>query len=284
MADLMAGKVVLITGGTDGIGKQAAKELAAMGAEVVIVGRSREKAEIAVSEINAHSQRDEDSYLLADLSSMNEVRKLVEEFTRRYSRLDVLINNAGSAFMARTLSADGYEKTFALNHLAYFLLTNLLLDFLKAGAPARVVNVSSRSHLKGVIDFNDLDMEEDYFVLRAYQRSKLANVMFTYELARRLEGSGVTANCLHPGLVKTGIFRKLSWIGNLVDLFVRTRGRSLSVEEGAETIVYLASSPDVEGVSGKYFVRCRAVKSSEISYDTETQKRLWEISAERVGL
>jgi retinol dehydrogenase-14 len=255
-----------------------------MGAEVVIVGRNRQKAEFAVSEINAHSQRENASYLLADLSSMAAVRELAEEFKSRHPQLDVLVNNAGSAFMARTLSADGYEKTFALNHLAYFLLTNLLLDLLKASERARVVSVSSRSHLKGEIDFDDLDMKEGYFVLRAYRRSKLANVMFTYELARRIEGSGVTANCLHPGLVKTGIFKKLSWIGSLVDLVVRTRSRSLSVEQGAETIVYLASSPEVEGVSGKYFVRCRAVKSSEISYDMEMQKRLWEISAERVDL
>jgi NAD(P)-dependent dehydrogenase (short-subunit alcohol dehydrogenase family) len=215
---------------------------------------------------------------------MAQVRQLAEAFKAGYSRLDVLVNNAGSAFITRTLSDEGYEKTFALNHLAYFLLTDLLLDTLKASAPARVVNVSSGSHLTGKIDFDDLDMEKGYWVLKAYRQSKLANVMFTYELARRLDGSGVTANVLHPGLVKTGIFRKVGWVGPLVDRVIQSRKRALDVEEGAETIIYLASSPEVEGVSGKYYLKCKAVESSVLSYDVTAQERLWQESLERVGL
>jgi NAD(P)-dependent dehydrogenase (short-subunit alcohol dehydrogenase family) len=283
MEKSMAGKVVMITGGTDGIGLEAAKTLAGMGAEVVVVGRSRERAETAIKEIAAHSQAAAAGYFLADLSLMAEVRRLAEEFKEKYSRLDVLINNAGSAFINRTVTAEGHEKTFALNHLAYFLLTNDLLELLKNSGKARVVNVSSGAHLSGRIDFEDLNLENGYFVLKAYRQSKLANVMFTYELARRLDGSGVTANVLHPGLVKTGIFRKLRWIGPLADLVVRSRERSLSVEEGAQTIVYLASSPEVEGVTSKYFVKCKAVDSSVLSYDVVAQKRLWEESQRQVG-
>jgi NAD(P)-dependent dehydrogenase (short-subunit alcohol dehydrogenase family) len=279
---LMTGKVVLITGATDGIGRAAASQLAGMGAEVVVVGRDRDKAEETVIQINAHSQLGAASYLLADLSSVTGVRKLAGDFQTRYSRLDVLVNNAGSAFMRRTITEDGFEKTFALNHLAYFLLTNLLLDMLKDNSPSRVVNVSSGAHKSGEIDFDDLDMEKNYFILRAYRRSKLANVLFTYALARRLEGSGVTANCLHPGLVRTGIFRKIRIVGPLVDMYVRRR--AISVVKGAETIVYLASSPDVGGVSGKYFYKRKEAESSSLSHDVELHEKLWDVSAQRTGL
>jgi NAD(P)-dependent dehydrogenase (short-subunit alcohol dehydrogenase family) len=280
--ELMAGKVVMITGATDGIGCEAAARLAGMGAEVVVVGRDRAKAEETIEQINAHSQSGEASFILADLSTMSAVRKLAEEFRTNYSRLDVLVNNAGSAFMKRTITEDGFEKTFALNHLAYFLLTNLLLDILKENTPSRIVNVSSGAHTSGEINFDDLDMQEDYFILKAYRRSKLANVMFTYDLARRLEGTGVTANCLHPGLVKTGIFRKIRFVGPLVDLFISRR--AISVEKGAETIVYLASSPEVGDISGKYFYKSRQHESSTLSQDEELQEKLWEVSAQRTGL
>jgi NAD(P)-dependent dehydrogenase (short-subunit alcohol dehydrogenase family) len=279
---MMAGKVVLITGATDGIGREAAARLAEMGAEVVVVGRDQKKAEETVNQVNAHSQQGKASYLLADLSSMADVRRLAKEFRSKYSRLDVMVNNAGSAFMKRTLTEDGFEKTFALNHLAYFLLTGLLLEMLKEHAASRIVNVSSGAHHSGEIDFDDLDMEEGYFVLRAYRRSKLANVLFTYALARRLEGSGVTANCLHPGLVKTGIFRKIRFVGPLVDLFISRR--AISVEKGAETIVFLASSPDVQDISGKYFYKSEEADSSPLSHDIELQEKLWEVSTKRTGL
>jgi NAD(P)-dependent dehydrogenase (short-subunit alcohol dehydrogenase family) len=279
---LMAGKVVLITGATDGIGREAASQLVSMGAEVVVVGRDQDKAEETVKQINAHSQSGKASYLLADLSSMAGVSKLAEDFRSKYSQLDVLVNNAGSAFMRRIINEDGFEKTFALNHLAYFLLTNLLLDMLKDNSPSRVVNVSSGAHRSGEIEFDDLDMKENYFILRAYRRSKLANVLFTYELARRLEGSGVSANCLHPGLVRTGIFRKIRFVGPLVDMFIRRR--AISVVQGAETIVYLASSPEVRGVSGKYFYKSKQVDSSGLSHDVELQEKLWGVSAQRTGV
>ncbi|MEN8240773.1 MAG: SDR family oxidoreductase [Chloroflexota bacterium] len=283
MANIMVGKRVLITGATDGIGRYAARELAMLGAEVIVVGRSKQKAEETVREIDAYSQKYAASYLLADLSSMAEVRQLAADFKSKFSRLDVLVNNAGSAFLMRTLSVDGFEKTFALNHLAYFLLTELLLDVLKASAPSRVVNVSSGSHKRGEINFEDLDLKKGYFVMKAYSQSKLANVMHAYQLARRLSGSGVTANVLHPGLVKTGIFRKVPVVGPIADLVVRNRDRAVSVAEGAETIIYLASSSEVENVTGNYFVKSRAVKSSPESYRLNAQERLWRASADRVG-
>jgi NAD(P)-dependent dehydrogenase (short-subunit alcohol dehydrogenase family) len=279
---LMAGKVVLITGATDGIGREAASQLAGMGAEVVVVGRDQSKAEATVKQINAYSQLGKATYLLADLSSMTGVRRLAEDFRSSYSRLDVLVNNAGSAFMRHTITEDGFEKTFALNHLAYFLLTNLLLDMLKDNSPARIVNVSSGAHKSGEIDFDDLDMQENYFILRAYRRSKLANVLFTYALARRLEGSGVTVNCLHPGLVRTGIFRKIRIVGPLVDMYIRRR--AITVAQGAETIVHLASSPEVGDVTGKYFYKRKEAESSGLSHDVELQEKLWEVSAKRTGV
>lgn len=278
----MAGKIVLITGSTDGIGREAASQLVGMGAEVIIVGRDQGKAEETARQINAHSHSGKAAYFLADLSSMAGVRKLAKDFRAKYSRLDVLVNNAGSAFMRRTINEDGYEKTLALNHLAYFLLTNLLLDMLKNSSPSRVVNVSSGAHRSGEIDFNDLDMKENYFILRAYRRSKLANVLFTYALARRLEGSGVMANCLHPGLVRTGIFRKIRFVGPLVDMFIKRR--AISVAQGAETIVYLASSPEVRDVTGKYFYKSKQADSSTLSHDVELQEKLWDVSAQRTGV
>jgi NAD(P)-dependent dehydrogenase (short-subunit alcohol dehydrogenase family) len=221
--------------------------------------------------------------LLADLSVLAEVRRVAAEFLQKHNRLDVLVNNAGAYFAERRLSADGYELTFALNHLSYFLLTALLLDALKAAAPARIVNVSSGAHMLGPLDFDDL-MTKDYGMagFKAYGRSKLANVMFTYELARRLEGTGVTANALHPGGVNTGFGKNNS---GLVKLGMKIFGRfSLTPEQGAQTTIYLASSPEVAGVSGKYFAKCKAVPSSDASYDQAAQRKLWEISEKLVGM
>lgn len=278
----MKGKVVLITGATDGIGREAAKELAMQGAKVVVVGRNRSRAEETVKQLDAHSHDHGADYLLADLAKISEVKRLAGEFLSKYSRLDVLINNAGAGFLKRTVTDEGIESTFALNHLAYFTLTNLLLDRIKAFFPSRIINVSSGAHLSGRISFDDIGLERRYFVLKAYRQSKLANVMFTYELARRLQGSGVTVNCLHPGLVKTGIFKKVWVVGPLVDAYIRRR--AISVAQGAETIIYLASSPEVEGVTGKYFYKCKARDSSPLSYDLEGQKRLWDLSASMAGL
>lgn len=274
----MHSKTVLITGATDGIGKQAAKELAKMGANVVIVGRNEEKCIQSVKEVSNFSGNSQVNYLLADLSSMGEVKNLAEQFRSKFDRLDVLINNAGAAFLNRQVTVDGFEKTFATNHLAYFLLSALLLDMLKASSPSRIVNVSSNSHYNGKIRFNDLHLKGFYFVMRAYSQSKLANVMHTYALARRLEGSGVTANCLHPGLVRTGIFGKVRGVKGLIEKILLRR--AISVEEGAETLVFLASSEDVAFDSGSFYYKKKVRTSSSSSYDIEAQERLWQMSQE----
>lgn len=276
----MAGKTVLITGATDGIGRQAAKEIAAKGARIVLVGRSREKCERTAAEVIAFSGNSAVDCLIADLSSMSEVKALADAFRARYDRLDVLVNNAGASFLRHTWTEDGIEKTFALNHLAYFLLTHLLLDVLKSSAPSRIVSTSSGSAYRGKIHFKDIHLERFYFVHTAYAQTKLANVMFTYALARRLEGSGVTANVFHPGLVKTGIFRKVRGVGPLIEWFL-TR-KAIPVEDGADTLVYLVTSPEVEGESGHFYFKRKIRQTPESSYDIEAQEHLWQLSREMV--
>ncbi len=279
----MNGKLVLVTGATNGIGKVTAEELANQGASVVILGRNADRAQATASEIRAKSGNPGIDYLVVDLSSLAQVRQVAEEFKKKYNRLDVLVNDAGAIFAQRQVTVDGYEKTFAVNHLAYFLLTNLLLDLLKASAPACIVNVSSHSHTFGSLDFDDLQTRHYFYGgYTAYGRSKLANIMFTYELARRLEWTGVTANALHPGGVNTG-FGKNN--GGVMSLAMKIIGpRQLTPEQGAKTSIYLASSPEVEGVTGKYFVDCQPVRSSPASYDEVAQKRLWQVSEELTGL
>jgi NAD(P)-dependent dehydrogenase (short-subunit alcohol dehydrogenase family) len=279
---MMNNKVVLITGATNGIGRVAALELAKMGARVVIVGRSREKTEAVRQEIQA-AGGSADS-LLADLSALDEIRRLAAEFRARYDRLDVLLNNAGAIFARRQTTADGFEMTFALNHLSYFLLTNLLLDVLKASAPARIINVSSDAHRSAQMNFDDLQHEKSCGMggFQAYGRSKLANVLFTYELARRLAGTGISANALHPGFVATGFGRNMPGLMNRV-MGIMHRF-ALTPEQGAQTLIYLASSPEVEGMTGKYFDKNRPMRSSPASYDEAAQKRLWDISERLAGL
>jgi NAD(P)-dependent dehydrogenase (short-subunit alcohol dehydrogenase family) len=280
----LTGKTILITGATNGIGKVAALELARQGLTVVLVGRNPAKVADTVQEIKEKSRNPQVDGLVADLSSMAEVRRLAGEFRQKYPQLHVLVNNAGGIFASRQVTVDGYELTFALNHLAYFLLTNLLLDMLKANAPARIVNVSSGAHLGAALDFDDLQNERHYSGggFTAYGRSKLENLLFTYELARRLEGSGVTVNALHPGAVATGFGENnrggMRLAMQVFHLF------SLTPEQGADTIIYLASSPDVAGVSGKYWEKRKQIASSPASYDEATQKRLWEVSAQMTGL
>ena len=283
MSEEMTGKVVLVTGATNGIGEVTARELAGKGATIVLVGRDEGKTKGIQENIRREIGNDHVDYLIADLSSMQEVRDLAQAFKQRYDRLDVLLNDAGAMFTSRQETVDGFERTFALNHLAYFLLTNLLLDVLKASAPARIVNVSSNAHQGAHIDFDDLQSAHGYNGMRAYGRSKLMNLLFTYELARRLEGTGVTANALHPGFVNTG-FAKNN--GGVVRVAMNLIGPLVAItpEQGAQTLIYLASSPEVEGVSGKYFTRQKPVKSSAVSYNVEDARRLWEISAELVGL
>jgi retinol dehydrogenase 12 len=281
MAD-MIGKTCLVTGATSGIGEVTALELARMGAYVVLVGRSPDRCEASLARIKQATGSSSVEYLIADLSSSAQVRQAAHQFMEKHNRLDVLVNNAGAAFVRRQLSSDGFEMTFALNHLNYFLLTLLLVDTLKASAPARVVNVASDSHRGQVLDFDDLQLERSYGVMKAYGRSKLANVLFTYELARRLNGSSVTVNALHPGTVATRIWQKGGPLNPLISLIMRTI--TVPVEQGAQTPIYLASSSEVQGVTGQYFTNCKAVRSDPASYDEASAKRLWETSLKMVGL
>lgn len=282
MAAPMTGKTVLITGANSGIGKAAATELAKQGARIVMVCRDPDRGETARAEIMRASDSDDVDLLIADLASQAEIRQLAAEFKATYDRLDVLVNNAGVINGSRTLTVDGLESTFALNHLAYFLLTHELLDVLKASPPARIINVASMGHKLGTIDFDDLQAEKRYDSLKAYNQSKLANILFTYELARRLAGSDLTTNCLHPGVVATnfgaGNATLFGLLVKLVKPFLRNPNK------GAETTVHLASSPAVAGVSGKYFVDCRPQRSSRESYDEAIAKRLWETSAALTNL
>jgi len=289
-AQMMAGKVCLVTGATSGIGRETARGLAAQGATVIVAGRDRRRCEQTAAALQHGYPAARVSYLVADLSSQAEVRRLADAITRQYDRLDVLVNNAGAQFRARLESADGIELTFALNHLAYFLLTLLLLDVLRASAPARIVNVASHAHHGAALDFDDLELRRGYDGSRAYRQSKLANIMFTYELARRLEGTGVTANALHPGVVATDFGAKDEGLRSLLRRLARPAvrlalgRRTISPWEGAQTSLYLATSPDVEGVTGQYFDKKAAVRSSDKSYDQAAQQRLWEISAAITGL
>src|SRR5215218_6575279 len=279
---VMDEKVCLITGATSGIGKATAMGLASMGASVVMVGRDRGRGEAAMAEIKEKSPNASVDLMLADLSSQEQIHRLADNFKEAYPRLDVLINNAGLFRSERITTADGLETTFAVNHLAYFLLTKLLLDVLKASAPSRIVNVASGEQRNGTIDFDDLQAEKGYKTAKAYSQSKLATVLFTYELARRLEGTGVSANCLHPGVVGTNLG---SGVTGALGFTVRALTPLMkSPEKGAETSVYLASSPEVEGLSGGYFVKKAEARSSEASHDQRIARRLWEVSADLTNL
>jgi NAD(P)-dependent dehydrogenase (short-subunit alcohol dehydrogenase family) len=273
----MEGEICLITGGSDGIGYVAARELARLGARVVIVGRSADKSAAAVRRIVEDTGNSSVEYLLADLSSQEEVRRLAERVKEELPRLDVLLNNAGAIFLSNRRSVDGIEMTFALNHIGYFLLTNLLLERLRESAPARIINVSSSSHgSPGRFRLADLPKPGSNRGYRAYARSKLCNILFTYELARRLAGTDITVNALHPGLVQTNIARNNGLLGRVVNFFIGARG--VDANKGAETLVHLASSPEVDGVTGKFFVDCRAVPSSALSFDAGLAAELWELS------
>jgi NAD(P)-dependent dehydrogenase (short-subunit alcohol dehydrogenase family) len=278
----MNGKVCLVTGGTNGIGKATVQALAQMGATVVIIGRDAQKTSQVVQEIRAASGNKNVDSLLADLSSQLDVRRLANEFKSRYSQLHVLLNNAGGFFLKRQLSVDGIEMTFALNHLASFLLTNLLLDTIKASAPARIINVSSNAHASVKIEFDNLQGERSY-TPRAYDSSKLENILFTMELARRLEGAGVTVNALHPGFVSTGFAKNNGRvIAALVSIFAPLVARSPA--KGAETLIYLASSHSVDGITGKYFFDSHVTSAAPQATDMAVARKLWDASAEMVHL
>ncbi len=277
----MGGKVALVTGGTSGIGKATAIALSAMGADVVVVGRDRERGEEAAAEIRARTGGRVD-LALADLASQAGVRALAEGFRRRYDRLDVLVNNAGLVQSQRTETPDGLETTFATNHLAPFLLTNLLLDMLKESAPSRVVTVSSEAERGGNIDFDDLQSKKNYRGFPVYGMTKLANIMFTYELAERLEGTGVTATCMHPGAVNTRFGTNNR--GPMTILFRLFKPFMRAPEQGADTVIWLASSPEVEGVSGRYYSDRKPVEPKKIANDPAARRRLWEESERLTGL
>jgi NAD(P)-dependent dehydrogenase (short-subunit alcohol dehydrogenase family) len=278
----MEGKTCVITGASSGIGKASAVQLASMGAKVVMVCRSLERGERAKAEVEAKSGSGSVEMMLADLGSLGSVREFARKYEDSHDSLHVLLNNAGSVRLRRSLTVDGFEATFQVNYLSPFLLTNLLLPLLKKSAPSRIVNVSSAAHYGGHIDLGDLQLQKGYGVMRAYSRSKLALVLFTRELARRLEGTGVTANSLHPGTVATNIWGSAlgpaSFLGKVARLFL------ISPEKGARTQVYLASSPEAEGVSGEYFESSAKRRSSDESYDQALAERLWDASAAMVGL
>ncbi len=277
----MRGKTCLVTGATSGIGLVTARELARRGARVVLVGRDRGRCDDTVARIQTETGSREVEALLADLSAHEQVRDLARQFHERHPRLDVLVNNAGGLWMKHERTVDGLERTFAVNHLAYFHLTLLLLDTLKASSPARVVNVSSRAHRRASIDFDNLQGERGYNGWRQYCRTKLMNLLFTYELARRLEGTAVTANALHPGWVATGFAANNGFPGGLLHFVARFL--ALGAEKGARTVLYLAGSADVEGTSGRYFVREKAIESSPASHDLAAARRLWQVSLELTG-
>ncbi|WP_395692352.1 SDR family oxidoreductase [Nocardioides sp.] len=281
--DLMGGKTVLVTGGTGGIGLATATGLAGLGARVGIVGRSATRGAAAADAVRSKVPSAQVDVFEADLSAQAEVRRLAAEVKATYSRLDVLVNNVGGYWAHRHVTVDGLEHTFALNHLAPFLLTRELHDLLVASAPARAVTVSSGAQAMGRIDLDDLQGERSYNGQRAYNQSKLANVLFTYELARRLEGTGVTANVLHPGVVRTSFGHEDSgrWMRLMLPL---VRPFMKTPDQGAATPIYLASSPDVDGVSGAYFANQQAKKSSNASYDRHLAHRLWEVSSTLVGI
>lgn len=279
---LMIGKTVLITGASSGIGRATAVGLATMGAHVAITGRDRRRTDDAAQEIRAAGGGEVDVFV-ADLSSQSEVLRLAEEVLQGLSRIDVLINNVGGYWNTRRVTVDGFEHTFALNHLAPFLLTNLLLDRLKQSAPARVVTVSSNAQATGHIDFDDLQGERSYSGAKSYSQSKLANVMFTYELARRLHGTSVTANALHPGMVSTSFGSgDPGSIQRLIVPFIRPFMKS--PDRGAATSIHLASAADLGQVTGRFFANGRARKSSKSSYDEAAAARLWRVSADLAGL
>ncbi|MFQ5552559.1 MAG: SDR family oxidoreductase [Thermoplasmata archaeon] len=278
----MEGKTCLVTGANSGIGRATAEGLASMGAHVVMVSRSRQRGEAAQEEIQSSYPDSSVDLLLADLSDQGAVRDLGSEVGKAYASLDVLVNNAGALISPRQETVDGLEYTFALNHLAPFLLTNRLRDLLRASAPARVVNVTSEAHTMGRIHFDDLQGLHRYRALGAYNQSKLGNVLFTYELARQLADSGVTVNCVHPGGVNTNFGNNAK--GAFAAMFRMLKPFMRSPEKGAETVLFAATAPELEGVTGLYLIDKEARASSRRSYDEELARRLWDVSARLTGL
>jgi NAD(P)-dependent dehydrogenase (short-subunit alcohol dehydrogenase family) len=281
MASDMTGRVVLVTGASAGIGKECCVELAKMGATVVGVGRNPQRSDEALAEIRKRSGSKAVEMLLGDFARLDDVRKVAQQFKDRHARLHVLVNNAGTVYPARELTPQGVEQTFAVNHLAYFLLTHELLPLLQASPPARIVNVASKAHYRGKIDLTDLAHERGWNVESAYSRSKLCNVLFTKELARRLDGTGVTANCLHPGVVATDIWGR-AWQSRLLGWLIRLT--MITPAEGAKTMLFLASDPGVQSTSGVYFDTSKPKRHNPLADDLDLARTLWQKSAELVGV
>ena len=278
------GKIALVTGATAGIGLETAVALAKAGAQVVITGRDENRTRKALEEIRKRSGSQLVDYMLCDFESQAETRRLAAEFLEKYPALHILVNNAGTVYPKRELTADGIEKTFAVNHLGYFLLTNLLLDRVIASAPARIVVVASTGHLNGTMDLDDLGFERGgYSVMTSYSRSKLGNVLFTNELARRLAGKNVTINSLHPGAVATNIWSHAPWFTRPIFALAK-RLVFVSIEEGADTMIWLATAAEVEGVTGKYFYKRKPRRTNPLADDTSLAKKLWDASAKLTKL
>lgn len=273
----MRDKIVVVTGGTDGIGKVTARELAAQGAQVTIIGRNAAKGDTVMREIRALTGNEHVDFLLADLSSRRGVLQAGSALNERFGHIDVLVNNAGAMFQSRQLSIDGIEMTLALNHLGYFHLTSQVIGLLKEADQGRVVNVASAAHARMKLDMSDLQMERNYSGWIAYGRSKLANIHFTHELARRLQGTRVTANCLHPGFVASSFGNNNGSIFRLL-IGAAKRVAAIPEDEGAKTSLYLATSPDLRLVTGKYYDKCREARSSPESHDEAIERELWERS------
>ena len=273
MASTVEGKTIVVTGATSGIGEVAARELAMQGAKVLVVGRNPERVQAVIDKTRQLKSDASMLPFIADLSSVNEIRRLAGEIKNSISHLDVLLNNAGAFFIAKHISADGFEMTFALNHINYFLLTNELLELLRTSTPARIINVSSIAHQGGHINFDDLQCLHPFNGWQAYSNSKLMNVLFTYQLAQRLRGTNITVNALHPGFVASN-FGKNN-VGFLKPLFKIIQMGAITPEDGAKTSIYLASSNEVDGVTGKYFIKCKAETSSKESYDSRIAEKLW---------
>jgi retinol dehydrogenase-12 len=275
----LAGKVCLITGGTSGIGKETARAIAKMDAHIVLAARNLDLAASVKQELTDSTGNPNIDIMLCDFVSFASIMTFAKSFQAKYDRLHILINNAGLMERERKVSRDGIELTFAVNHLAPFLLTKLLLPMMKASAPARIINVSSEAHRSGVINFDDLEGKQNYNIWRAYSQSKLANILFTRHLATMLRGTGVTANCLHPGVVATNFFRIIpAPVRFFTDLFM------LTPEKGAETTIYLASSPSVESVTGEYFNKKKISVTSKLAQDADTAERLWRVSEQYLSV
>ncbi len=280
----MTGRICVVTGATSGVGLFTARSLAISGAQLVLVGRTPTKGEAALTVIRAAAPRANVRFLYGDLSSLSDLRRLGAEINAAVPRLDVLVNNAGAVFLRREVTADGLERSFATNHMAYFLLTELLRAKLLASAPARIVSVASGAHKGATLDFDDLQSARDYGAMKVYGRSKLCNILWNRELARQLAGTGVTANCLHPGFVDSGIANNnLGAVGRTI-LSIVKRLTAVSPERGAETSVYLATSPEVGSISGEYFIKSTRAVRSPAAQDDAAARRLWQESLRLAGL